>query len=28
VGRERFEKQNFEVRYTGGRIRAIDLIDS
>jgi hypothetical protein len=27
VGRERFEKQNFEVRYTGGRARANDLID-
>jgi hypothetical protein len=27
VGRERFEKQNFEVRYTGGRVRANDLID-
>jgi hypothetical protein len=28
VGRERFEKQNFEVRYTGGRVRSLDLIDS
>ena len=28
VGRERFEKQNFDVRYTGGRARAMDLLDS
>ena len=27
VGRERFEQQNFEVRWTGGRAQAADLLD-
>jgi len=26
IGRERFEKQNFDVRYAGGRAQAIDLL--
>jgi hypothetical protein len=26
IGRERFEKQNFDVRWSGGRARAIDML--
>ena len=28
VGRERFEAQNFDVRYSGGRARAVDLLNA
>jgi hypothetical protein len=28
VGRERFEAHNFDVRYSGGRARAVDLLNA